>query len=185
MTATWSILLGVILLSGPDEREVVSDQAARIAEEADAGYAVAPQAGTSEESACVTSRRSDFDRKAGVVMFEGNVVVSYSKDFVMCADRLFMFMARSNEVSRVVALGNVSITNEARVGTCEMATYRRNLGEIEMFGGEAGKVARLDEGGETKGSVEGVRIRFWIDSEQVEVERSRISTEQREGIKVL
>lgn len=85
-------------------------------------------------SARITSQRSDFDREANVVMFEGDVVARYSSDYTMCADRLYMFFSGTNELSRVVALGNVSITNATRSGDCAMATYRRKKGEVEMFG---------------------------------------------------
>ena len=99
----------------------------------------------------------------------------------MCADRLYMFLAGTNELSRVVALGNVSITNDTRTGTCAMATFRRKKSEIEMFGDGTNVVARLVERGEDAAALEGTRIRFWLDSEQIEVEDSRISTEQKGG----
>ena len=43
---------------------------------------------------------------------------------------------------------------------------------------EAGKVVFR---GEDAAALEGTRIRFWLDSEQIEVEDSRISTEQKGG----
>ena len=133
-------------------------------------------------SARITSRRSDFDREANVVMFEGDVVARYSSDYTMCADRLYMFLAGTNELSRVVALGNVSITNATRSGDCAMATYRRKKGEVEMFGSETNVLARLNEGGENAARLEGTRIRFWLDTEQVEVDNPRISAESQGGM---
>ena len=136
-------------------------------------------------SARITSRRSDFDREANVVMFEGDVVARYSSEYTMCADRLYMFLAGTNELSRVVALGNVSITNATRSGDCAMATYRRKKGEVEMFGNGTNVLARLNEGGENAAQLEGTRIRFWLDSEQVEVEAPRISAESKGGMSFL
>ena len=136
-------------------------------------------------SARITSRRSDFDREANVVMFEGDVVARYSSDYTMCADRLYMFLAGTNELSRVVALGNVSITNATRSGDCAMATYRRKKGEVEMFGRGTNVFARLNESGENATQLEGTRIRFWLDTEQVEVDNPRISAESQGGMKFL
>jgi len=136
-------------------------------------------------SARITSRTSDFDREEGVALFEGDVRVRYSDDSTMSADRLFMFLSNSNELGRVVAIGRVVISNETRLGTCAMATYRRQKGEVEMFGDGKDPVVRLKELGENASELEGSRIKFWLDSEQVEVENSRIRIENSEGIKAL
>ena len=181
MIAGLSAILAVMLLTEPDE---VIDAAAAAAISEDANRVeLAGQKGPETEikSARITSRSADLDRKEGVVMFEGDVVVRYSNDCTMCADRLFVFLAGTNELSRVVALGNVSITNDTRTGTCAMATFRRKRSEIEMFGDGNGKLAHLAENGDDAGAIRGSRIKFWLDTEQVEVENSRISTEQKGG----
>ena len=178
-------LLAVTLLLEPDE---VIDAAAAAAISEDANRVeIAGRKGPESEvkSARITSRTVDLDRGEGVVMFEGDVVVRYSNDCTMCADRLYMFVAGSNELSRVVALGNVSITNDTRTGTCAMATFRRKKSEVEMFGDGKEICARLVERGEDASAVEGTRIRFWLDAEQVEVEGSKISTEQKGGMNFL
>ena len=182
MTVLFSSLFAVMLLLDPSET-IDAAAAAAVSEDADRVAAV----GRNEDvkSANIRSRTSDFDRKEGVVMFEGDVVVTYSKEYTMCADRLFMFLSKSNELSRVVAIGRVAITNETRVGTCEMATYRRRKSEIEMFGDGKGGLARLVERGDDASEVEGGRIRFWLDAEQVEVENSRLTTETKGSAKVL
>ena len=184
MTGALASILAVMLLTDPEETVDAVAAAARSADADRVELAGRPER-TEVTSARITSRASDFDRKEGVVMFEGDVAVRYSNDAVMCADRLYMFLAGSNELSRVVALGNVSITNETRTGTCAMARYWRKRGEIEMFGDGRGVLARLVEGGTGAGALEGTRIRFWLDSEQVEVENSQISSEQEGGMKLL
>ena len=103
----------------------------------------------------------------------------------MNADSLYAVMSASNELSRVVAEGNVTITNVARVGTCAMATYRRGKREMEMFGDGGALHARLVDTGDHPGELEGDRIKFWLDAEQVEVKNSMIQTESREGAKFL
>lgn len=185
MTGCLPFLLAVMWLATPDEfidreaAEAVSRDADRVETEGRVPVADAVR------SARITSRSTDFDRAEGVIMFEGDVTVRYSEDFLMCADRLYMFASGSNELSRVVAIGNVSITNGLRVGTCELATYRRKKGEIEMFGDGREKLAVLTEYGEANSSLAGTRIRYRIDSEQVEVENSAIRSDRRGGAGLL
>ena len=181
MTCAYS-LLAVMLLTDPFD-EIDEAAAAAISEDADR----VEVRGLKEEvhSASITSRTSDFDRNEGVAMFEGDVVVRYSDDYQMCADRLFMFMSRSNELSRVVAVGNVTISNDTRIGTCSMATYRRRKSEIEMFWDGKSLPARLVENGDDASEIAGTRIRFWLDAEQVEVENAEIGVRQNGGMKLL
>lgn len=185
MTLTGAALLSVMLLTDPHEL-IDAARAAAISEDADRVEIKGSARAEPPKSARITSRTSDFDRQEGVVMFEGDVLVRYSDDSTMCADRLYMFMAGSNELSRVVAVGAVSITNGTRVGTCAMATYRRRRSEIEMFGDGKKVQAHLAERGEEASELKGSRIKFWLDSEQVEVENSRISVDQpQKGAKYL
>ena len=131
------------------------------------------------------SVRSDFDAKAGVALFEGAVCAKGSDGTTMCADRVYLFLAGTNDLKRAVAVGDVSITNGVRVGTCAMATYRRAKGEVEMFGDGKEILARLTERGEDVRSLEGTRIKFWIESEQVEVDNSKITAERKGGESLL
>ena len=138
-----------------------------------------------EQKGRIEGRSSDFDIGSGVVMFEGDVV-GRSDDFTICAEKFYAFLVGTNELSRIVTVGDVSITNGARVGTCAMATYRRAKGEIEMFGdGKANRLACLKETAASMRMLEGTRIRFWVESEQVEVENSRITAEGRGGVNFL
>lgn len=176
MIAPLTSLVAVTLLLNPPSETPVAAVSPKPA---------APAAKREITSARVTSRTSDFDGKAGVVLFEGDVCVRYSEEFSMCADRLYMFLAGTNELSRVVAVGAVSITNDSRVGTCAMATYRRRKGEIEMFGDDKGALACLRERAGGGRALEGTRIRFWLDAEQAEVENSRITSEKKGRTKLL
>jgi len=182
MSWLWPIMLTVMFLLNPEERVDV-DKARAISEDADRVELKGeqPKAAKTEEKghhARITSVACDFDRKEGVALFEGNVVLRYSSDYVLCADRMWAFMVGSNQMSRVVATGNVSITNETRIGTCEMAVYRRKRGEIEMFWDGTNTLAKLVENDDEASTLEGTRIKFWIDSEQVEVDDSRITTQE-------
>lgn len=169
-----------------------SDGYVRVLEDSDvesSGLAASPlpavRAKADGKSARITSRTADLDRQSGVAMFEGGVVVRYADEYTMCADRAFAFFAGTNELSRVVALGSVSVTNEARVGTCAMATYRRRRDEIEMFGNGTNALARLADRGNGANVLEGARIRFWLNAGQVEVSGTRISSEEKGAVRFL
>ena len=182
MTTILGQLFAVMLLLDPTEA-IDEEAAAAVSEDAD--RVEIRRATTKVKSASIRSRTSDFDRREGVVMFEGDVMVRYSENYTMCSDQLYMFLSKSNELSRVVAIGNVTITNETRIGTCAMATYRRRKSEIEMFGDGKSVLARLTERGDDASEIEGARIRFWLDAEQVEVENSSIQMEKKGDAKVL
>lgn len=131
------------------------------------------------------SVRSDLDMQEGVALFEGDVFARSADGMTMCADRLYLFLTGTNDLRRAVAVGAVSVTNDVHVGTCAFATYRRARGEVEMFGDGKGTPARLTEGGERASALEGSRIRFWLESRQVEVDDSKITTERKDGEKLL
>ena len=129
----------------------------------------------------IRSASSDIDRGAGVMLFEGDVDVVHSDGYWLRADRVYVFLTASNELSRVVASGRVVMTNALRSATCPLATYRRARREFEMFSDGSGEPARLVEGGAQRRELEGRRIRFWLDTEQVEVDGPRITVEKKAG----
>lgn len=129
----------------------------------------------------VTSDRSSYLRKEGVLAFEGNVAVD-DVEFKMNADIVNLFLDGTNDLKRIVAVGNVAVTNGLRSGTCAKATYNRALSRIVMYGDEkAGIVARLNDNGKNKSQVEGRKITFWVDTEQVEVDGSVITVDVAGG----
>ena len=123
----------------------------------------------------VKSGTSDVDRREGVVLLERDVDVAHSDGYGLTADKVYLFLTSSNDLSRVVASGNVVLTNAERTATCPLATYRRQRREVEMFGDGDGAYARLVEEGAERRELEGRRIRFWLDTEQVEVDGPRIT----------
>jgi hypothetical protein len=115
-------------------------------------------------------------------MFDKNVYIDYD-GYQMSSERLFAFISGTNEVTRVVALGSVSVTNGARIGTCEMATYDKRLRRIEMFAdSKSQKPARLNDTRPDGGTIEGSKITFWTESEEVEIENSRIEVKSGKSV---
>lgn len=125
----------------------------------------------------LTSKRADYDRAEGVVMFEDGVYLDNS-EYKFASDRLFVFLEGTNELKRVVALGNVSVTNGNNCGSCDRAMYVRKKGKVTMYALDENNPARLeDRSKKARNQVEGDKISFWLDSEQVEVENSRITVD--------
>ena len=123
----------------------------------------------------IVARRTDFDRKGGVVLFDGDVCVS-DPEYALGADRLFVFLDGSNTLKRIVADGNVAVTNGTRSGSCVRATYAKSAGRVVMYG-DGSAPARLMEDSERRDEVEGRKITFWLDSEQVEVEGATLTVD--------
>lgn len=125
----------------------------------------------------VTSDRATYLRKDGVLAFEGHVFVD-DGEFQMHADSVSLFLEGTNELKRVVAIGNVAVTNELRSGSCAKATYNKALSKVVLYGDEKkGISAKLIDAGKRRSEVEGKKITFWIDTEQVEVEGSTVTVD--------
>ena len=135
----------------------------------------AKKAASMPRDAEVVACRTDFDRGDGVILFGGDVRAS-DAEYSLCADRLFVFLDGANSLKRIVADGAVSITNGLRSGSCARATYAKARGRVTMYG-DGDVLARLDEGGRRRNSVEGRKITFWQDSDQVEVEGAALTVD--------
>ena len=119
--------------------------------------------------AVITAERTDYDRKEGVILFDRNVYVD-DEQYQLHADRLFLFLDGTNDLKRLVALGNVSITNEEKNASCARAVYIKKSSKIVMYG-DGPVPAQLYQGGKKGSTVKGERITFWLNSEQVEIEK--------------
>ena len=126
-------------------------------------------------------RRADYDRDAGVVMLEGEVRLKHvdrGEVYNLGCDRAFVFLEGTNSLKRVVALGSVTLAGGTRNGSCDKAVYLKNGGRITMYGRENPcEPARLKDAGGKAGELQGSKITFWTESEQVEVLDSKLSVE--------
>lgn len=130
-----------------------------------------------ERKVKITSVRTDYDRREGVIMFDRNVFVD-DPEYKLHADRVYVFLDGTNDLKRIVAIGNVAVTNELRSGTCAKATYSKASSKLVMYwDNETGKLARLEDNGKKHGELLGRKITFWTDTEQVEVEGSQITVD--------
>ena len=72
----------------------------------------------------VKSDKLEYDYKNNIALFDGHVDVK-DPEFTLKADRMIIFLEKSNEVQRVACTGNVRMTNEDTVIVCGKATYTR------------------------------------------------------------
>lgn len=129
------------------------------------------------------SVRADYDNQNGVAMLDGAVELMGAEgnvDYVINAAQAFVFLSGTNDLRRVVALGGVRIKSGDRAGVCDRAVYTRGDSKIVMYGGGANAKAQLIDGTKRRNKVEGDRITFWIDGEQVEVIDSTVTVDAKE-----
>lgn len=128
----------------------------------------------------ITSDSTVYNRKEGVACFRGNVFVD-DEQYQLHAERVFVMMEGTNELKRIVAIGNVAMTNEMRRAYGHKVTYSRKNGLVVLYSGEGITAEVRDEGKEGDQVVRGGKIRFWIDSEQVEVDEADITAPASAG----
>lgn len=116
----------------------------------------------------ITADKVEFDNKEGVILFDQNVLVDDAQ-FQLRADRLLVFMEGTNDVQQLMAVGRVSITNDARSASCDKAVYTKKDGQIVMTGN-----AQLMQKGGQAGEVSGNRITIWLEDERIEVLPARV-----------
>ena len=167
-----SVLLSVLLLRASDlacvARPVADVLPADLSEESASPLSDVKKA----KHARISSLRAELDRSAGVACFEGDAVVDYGDDCRLRADTIFVFFSKSNGLDRVVASGNVTVSNDTRRGSCESAVFRRKLDQIEMYGDGENRLARLSSG--PSDEIAGKVVKFWLGAEQVEVLGSEV-----------
>jgi lipopolysaccharide export system protein LptA len=175
-----------VYLNFKKEFVIITDKAKIVSKEFDvSGRGRDAKGKRGKETTSLISRRADYDRSEGVVMFEDGVFLD-NPEYKFAAEQLFAFLQGTNELKRVVAIGGVAVTNGSNCGACDRAVYNRAKGRVTMYGRSGGEPARLEELGKkgVKNRLEGDKISFWMNSEQVEVENSRITVDSGGKLKL-
>ena len=84
-------------------------------------------------------------------------------------------MGGTNDLKRIVALGNVAITNGTKRAYGAKATYQRENGVVILRAGEGGSAEVREADSDGDRVVRGKAIKFWTGSRQVEVLEAEIS----------
>ena len=152
-----------------EERQRAAEQARRTAR-----ATPQPKQPLTGRPAKITSATTYYDRKEGVVFFDRNVWVDDER-YQLHADQAYVFMGTSNDVRRIVAIGHVAMTNDTKRAYGAKVSYHRDGGMVILYSGD-GVTAEVRDESKTEDQVlRGEKIKFWIDSEQVEVTRATIS----------
>lgn len=124
----------------------------------------------------ITAASTYYDSKDGVAFFSGHVYVD-DEEYQLHADRAYVFMNKdgTNDLKRIVALGNVALTNGTKMAYGAKVSYHRDSGMVVLYGDEAVAAEVRDEKDNPPQVVVGDKIKFWTDSQQVLVEKARIS----------
>ena len=124
----------------------------------------------------ITAAKTYYDSKDGVAFFSGHVYVD-DAEYQVHADSAYVFMDKTgtNDLKRIVAVGNVAITNDTKRAYGAKMSYYRDSGMIVLYAPEDGLCEVRDEKEDPPQSVKGTKIKFWTGSDQVEVTGANIS----------
>ena len=128
----------------------------------------------SSRPARITSATTYYDRKEGIVFFDRNVYVD-DEQYQLHADKAYVFLDGTNDVRRIVAIGNVAMTNDTKRAYGAKVSYYKEGGMVVLYSGDGITAEVRDESKEQDQVVRGRKIKFWIDTEQVEVTEADIS----------
>lgn len=117
--------------------------------------------GKARGTTTITSDRLEFDYKDYVALFEGHVKV-VDPQFVLTSDKMLVFFANTNDVTRLDAIGHVKMTSLDRTATCGKAVYTRSNGAIVL----------TQDPVVSKGQnvLRGEKITVWVGDQRVDVE---------------
>lgn len=122
----------------------------------------------------ITAETTYYDNKQGVAIFTGNVHAC-DEQYDIHADKAYAFTEGTNGVSRIIAIGHVAMTNGLKRAYGAKVSYHKKNGMVVLHSGN-GVMAEVRDASKGEDQVvTGTKIRFWIDSEQVEVINSSIS----------
>ena len=125
-------------------------------------------------TAKVTAASAYYDHGEGYAYFNGNVFVD-DAEYQLHADRAYVFMDGTNELKRIVALGNVAITNGTKRAYGAKASYYRKSGLVVLDASDVAPAEVRDVAKEGDQVVRGKKIRFWTGTRTVEVRDAWIS----------
>jgi len=112
----------------------------------------------------VQAARVEYDRKSGVVRFEGDVQAVQGALTLRC-DRLLAHYAEGGALTALDAEGAVKVTAEGWTASAGRAAWRREAGTLELT--DRPVVVRGED------RLEGARIVFWPDAGKLVVEQAR------------
>ena len=112
----------------------------------------------------VTSDKLEYDYKNNIALFDGHVRVK-DPEFTLAADRMIIFLEKTNDVNRVACTGNVKMTSDDITIVCGKATYTRFNARVLL---EDEPIVEKGEG-DSKQRLTGESIDVWLNDSRVVV----------------
>ena len=106
----------------------------------------------------ITSDRLSFDYQRMTAEFENNVVV-IDANMRLKADKLNVIFDNDSNMKQAIAIGDVHLWQQDKVGTCQKAIFIAKTGEIMLVGD-----AQIKRGNDL---VRGDKITFWINEDRM------------------
>lgn len=113
----------------------------------------------------ITADRMEYNYAESVAVMSDNVKVE-NPQFLLTADKLFIFFEGTNALNQIVVKGHVNVSNENRRVTCDTAVYSKADDRLVMEGNARLKTIQ-DDGKEM--TVDGERITIWVAERRVEI----------------
>ncbi|MEG2724316.1 MAG: LptA/OstA family protein [Kiritimatiellia bacterium] len=113
----------------------------------------------------ITADKMEYNYKETVAIMTDNVIVDDAR-FHLTSDKLFVFLDGTNNLSQLVVIGNVAVSNENRRATCQKAVYTKKDAKLVMVG--KAKLTNIAADGK-KSHVRGDKITIWTDDQRMEV----------------
>ena len=142
---------------------------------------VSAKAAPTNTTTRITASSTYYDHKEGFACFNGKVSV-VDPHYQLHADRAFVYMGATNDLRKIVALGNVAITNETKRAYGAKALYYRETGMVVLHSGNGITAEVRDETPNGDRIVRGKKIKFWTGTRQVEVVGAEISAPSQGGL---
>ena len=90
-----------------------------------------PKTKAPSRPARITSATTYYDRKEGIVFFNKNVHVD-DEQYQLHADKAYVFLSGTNDVRRIVAIGNVAMTNDTKRAYGAKVSYYKEGGMVVL-----------------------------------------------------
>lgn len=127
----------------------------------------------SDKTVKIDAPSAYYDKKEGFVAFRGGVSFE-DGEYQLHSDRVFVFTDASNSVRRVVALENVAVTNGPKRAYGIKASYYKQTGMVVLYGNADTPAIVRDESRVDDQEIVGEKIKFWVNSKQIEVLKAHI-----------
>ncbi len=119
-------------------------------------------------SAKISSENRYLDRDKGFIYFSGKVHIADVK-YELHSDRAYVFPAKDGGVERIVALGDVVMTNKAIRAYGGKLSYFVENGVVDVHAADGGEALVRRESKRNPQEARGLKVRFNVKTREIDV----------------